>query len=92
MSPDGFLALVPIIRHGQDCYRTTLLAEETDPNKLHDLKAAFNVAQVYSPEQVQQIVTIFLGGVNRDDLSLLIAPGRSCNDPSAVIIGIFGVG
>ena len=24
----------------QDYYRTTLLAEETDPNKLHDLKAA----------------------------------------------------
>jgi hypothetical protein len=32
------------------------------------------------------------GGVKSDDLSLLIAPGRSRNDPSAVIIGIFGVG
>jgi hypothetical protein len=32
------------------------------------------------------------GGVNHDDLPLLIAPGRSRNDPSAVIIGIFGVG
>src|SRR5580704_12450061 len=29
-------------------YRTTLLAEETDPNKLHDLKAALDAAQVYS--------------------------------------------
>ena len=26
----------------QDYYRTTLLAEETDPNKLHDLKAALD--------------------------------------------------
>ena len=31
----------------QDYYRTTLLAEETDPNKLHDLKAALDAAQVY---------------------------------------------
>ena len=31
----------------QDYYRTTLLAEETDPNKLHDLKAALEAAQVY---------------------------------------------
>ncbi len=32
------------------------------------------------------------GGVGHDDLHQLIAPGRSRNDPSAVIIGIFGVG
>jgi len=32
------------------------------------------------------------GGVSRDNLHLLIAPGRSRNDTSAVIIGIFGVG
>ena len=35
----------------QDYYRTTLLAEETDPNKLHDLKAALDAAQVYSPSR-----------------------------------------
>jgi hypothetical protein len=40
----------------QDYYRTTLLADETDPNKLHDLKAALDAAQVYSPEQMQQLV------------------------------------
>jgi type I restriction enzyme R subunit len=28
----------------QDYYRTTLLAEETDPNKLHDLKTRFSGA------------------------------------------------
>jgi type I restriction enzyme R subunit len=32
-----------------DYYRTTVLSEETDPNKLHDLKAALDNAQVYSP-------------------------------------------
>jgi type I restriction enzyme, R subunit len=52
----------------QDYYRTTLLAEETDPNKLHDLKSALDRAQVYTPEQVQQIVERFLGGAERDTL------------------------
>ena len=52
----------------QDYYRTTLLAEETDPNKLHDLKADLDAAQVYTPEQVQQVVALFLGGAERDKL------------------------
>jgi type I restriction enzyme R subunit len=50
----------------QDYYRTTLLAEETDPNKLHDLKGALDAAQVYAPEQVQQFVALFLAGAERD--------------------------
>jgi type I restriction enzyme, R subunit len=52
----------------QDYYRTTLLAEETDPNKLHDLKAALDAAQVYSPQQVRQVVELFLAGADRDNL------------------------
>ena len=56
----------------QDYYRTTLLAEETDPNKLHDLKAALDAAQVYSPEQVQQVVELFLGGADRDKLDPIL--------------------
>jgi type I restriction enzyme R subunit len=43
-----------------DYYRSTLLAEETDPNKLHDFKTALDNAQVYSPEQVQKLVELFL--------------------------------
>ena len=31
-----------------DYYRTTALAEETDPNKLHDLKASLDEYQAYS--------------------------------------------
>ena len=31
-----------------DYYRTTILSNETDPNKLHDLKAALDGYQVYS--------------------------------------------
>jgi type I restriction enzyme, R subunit len=56
----------------QDYYRTTLLAEETDPNKLHDLKAALDAAQVYSPEDVDQVVALFLGGAERDSLDPIL--------------------
>ena len=56
----------------QDYYRTTLLAEETDPNKLHDLKAALDNAQVYTSEQVQQIVERFLSGAERDKLDPIL--------------------
>jgi type I restriction enzyme R subunit len=56
----------------QDYYRTTLLAEETDPNKLHDLKAALDNAQVYSPEQVQKVVELFLAGADRDQLDPIL--------------------
>ncbi len=52
----------------QDYYRTTLLSEETDPNKLHDLKAELDNAQVYTSEQMHQVVTLFLGGAGRDQL------------------------
>jgi type I restriction enzyme R subunit len=56
----------------QDYYRTTLLAEETDPNKLHDLKAAIDAAQVYSPAQVRQVVELFLAGADRDRLDPIL--------------------
>ena len=46
--------------------------EETDPNKLHDLKAALDDAQVYSPEQVRQVVELFLGGADRDKLDPIL--------------------
>ena len=56
----------------QDYYRTTLLSEETDPDKLHDLKAALDGAQVYSAEQVQTFVKLFLEGVERDQLDPIL--------------------
>jgi type I restriction enzyme R subunit len=56
----------------QDYYRTTLLADETDPNKLHDLKKDLDKAQVYGPEQVQRIVELFLGDADRDQLDPIL--------------------
>jgi type I restriction enzyme R subunit len=52
----------------QDYYRTTLLSEETDPNKLHDLKGDLDKAQVYAPEQVARLAALFLSGAERDQL------------------------
>ncbi len=56
----------------QDYFRTTLLAEETDPNKLHDLKAALDAAQVYTPEQVNRFVALFLSDAERDQLDPIL--------------------
>ena len=56
----------------QDYFRTTLLSEETDPNKLHDLKAALDAAQVYSPEQVNAFVALFLADAERDQLDPIL--------------------
>ena len=55
-----------------DYYRTTILSEETDPNKLHDLKAALDGYQVYSPEQVEQMAELYLGGADRDKLDPIL--------------------
>ncbi len=55
-----------------DYYRTTILGEETDPNKLHDLKTALDAHQVYSPEQVETLVTIYLDGAGREKLDAIL--------------------
>jgi type I restriction enzyme R subunit len=62
----------PITFAFQDYYRATLLSEETDPDKLHDLKAALDNAQVYAPEQVEGIVELFLRGAERDKLDPIL--------------------
>ncbi len=53
-------------------YRTTMLADETDPNKLHDLKADLDSYQVYAPAQIDQLVEHYLGGANRDRLDPIL--------------------
>ncbi len=53
-------------------YRTTILADETDPNKLHDLKADLDGYQVYAPEQVEELVRLYLGGADRDRLDPIL--------------------
>lgn len=42
----------------------------------------------------RQLISVIddAGGVKRDQLRMLLAPGGSVNDPNAAVIGIFGVG
>jgi type I restriction enzyme R subunit len=53
-------------------YRTTILSAETDPNKLHDLKAALDGYQVYNADQIDQLVELYLGGADRDQLDPIL--------------------
>jgi type I restriction enzyme R subunit len=53
-------------------YRTTILADETDPNKLHDLKADLDSYEVYAPEQAEELVRLYLGGADRDQLDPIL--------------------
>src|SRR5690606_20538266 len=53
-------------------YRTTVLSGETDANKLHDLKAALDDHQVYTQEQIDALVELYLGGADRDRLDPIL--------------------
>jgi type I restriction enzyme, R subunit len=55
-----------------DYYRTTILSEETDPNKLHDLQADLDGYQVYNPEQIDDFARRYLGGAERDQLDPIL--------------------
>ena len=68
-----FLNDADTIRDGfADFYRTTILADETDPNKLHDLQAELDGAQVYSSEQIDELVERYLSGAERDRLDPIL--------------------
>ena len=55
-----------------DYYRATILSEETDPNKLHDLQADLDAAQVYSLEQIKDFVSRYLADADRDELDPIL--------------------
>ena len=55
-----------------DYYRATILADETDPNKLHDLQADLDAAHVYRSEQVTDFVKGYLDGADRDQLDPIL--------------------
>ncbi len=56
----------------QDYYRATVQVGETDPNKLHDLKADLDGHQVYAWAQVEQLVALFVSGAERDTLDPIL--------------------
>jgi len=53
-------------------YRTTILSEETDPNKLHDLRGDLDGYQVYAWEQVERLVACYIGGESRERLDPIL--------------------
>jgi len=53
-------------------YRTTVLAEETDPNKLHDLVNDLDAFGIYTPEHIDEFVTRYLAGESRDQLDPIL--------------------
>jgi len=55
-----------------DYYRTTILADETDPDKLNVLKSALDAHQVYSEYQIDHFVDLYLNGAQRDQLDPIL--------------------
>ena len=60
-----------------DYHRTTILSSETDPNKLHTLKSELNGYQVYSPEQIETLVEMYLDGADREQLDPILDACRA---------------
>lgn len=53
-------------------YRTTILSDETDPNRLHDLKSDLDGAGVYRTGDVDEFVELYLSGAERDRLDPIL--------------------
>ena len=53
-------------------YRTTILSEETDPDKLHDLKATLDVYQVYDAGKIDELVERYLAKEDRERLDPIL--------------------
>jgi type I restriction enzyme R subunit len=53
-------------------YKTTLLSEETDPNKLHDLRDSLDQLRVYTWVQVEEFVGLFLSNSDREALQPIL--------------------
>ena len=53
-------------------YRTTILSDETDPNRLHNLKAVLDGYQVYQTSQIDHLVELYPAGADRDRLAPIL--------------------
>ena len=53
-------------------YRTTILSGETDPNKLYDLISAMEKHQVYSRDDIENEVNLYLNGAQLDKLDYIL--------------------
>ena len=55
-----------------DYYQTTVLSNETDPNKLHDLKATLDGYQIYSDAEIDEFAKLFLEDAGREKLDPIL--------------------
>ena len=53
-------------------YKTTILSGQTDPNKLNDLIDSMEPLQVYTQEQIDLFVELYLGNSPRDKLDPIL--------------------
>lgn len=53
-------------------YQTTILSEATDVNRLNDLQDKLDAFQVYSREQVEQLMALYVKGAPRDQLDPIL--------------------
>ena len=53
-------------------YRTTILSDETDPNRLHDIKAELDGYQFYDWQQIERFVELYLGGADRERIDPIL--------------------
>jgi type I restriction enzyme R subunit len=53
-------------------FRTTILSNETDANRLHDLLAEIEGYQVYTSEQVDAFVKLYIEGADRERLDPIL--------------------
>ena len=56
----------------QRFYKTTILSKETDPNKLNDLIAEIEEANIYSEEEVKDVNEKYWGGASRETIDPII--------------------
>lgn len=68
-----FVNDVDIIQESfQTYYTTTILSEETDPNKLYDIQNDLEFHQVYSDYQINELVEKYINGVSREKLDYIL--------------------
>lgn len=53
-------------------YTTTILSEETDPNKLYDIQSELEFHQVYADYQVNEVVEKYINGASREKLDYIL--------------------
>ena len=53
-------------------YKTTILSEETDPNKLYDLISDIESANVYTNDDVEKLISLYINGAERDKLDPIL--------------------